>query len=193
MERHRIWCAVFTPANCTATAQCSIRHEHATTAQCLEHALNSRGYPCTAAKHHCVYVPLQCRHTLQIDAVVFYTTVADPFARGKSHTHMLHTHMHKHNRAALRAEYKMESLVIFDSCWRRFEERYGQVCSSSSSSNGSSRSRPWSWKQWHSSVQQAAEQLWPQQQPQQQRRVTPEASPGHAIPASALSANTAIL
>jgi len=25
------------------------------------------------------------------------------------------------------AEYKMESLLIFDSCWRRFEERYGLV------------------------------------------------------------------
>jgi len=25
------------------------------------------------------------------------------------------------------AEYKMESLLIFESCWRRFEERYGLV------------------------------------------------------------------
>lgn len=25
------------------------------------------------------------------------------------------------------AEYKMESLLIFESCWRRFEERYGMV------------------------------------------------------------------
>lgn len=28
---------------------------------------------------------------------------------------------------AAAAEYKMESLLIFESCWRRFEERYGMV------------------------------------------------------------------
>jgi hypothetical protein len=28
---------------------------------------------------------------------------------------------------AIIAEYKMESLLIFESCWRRFTERYGMV------------------------------------------------------------------